>query len=63
MKNIEVLRRLVFFNYVFFLVSALDKVEQSINFKINACTTEEIVDKVTQVHILFREPVEQNKPN
>ncbi len=45
------------------IVSALDKVEQSINFKINACTTEEIVDKVTQAHILFREQVEQNKPN
>ena len=45
------------------VVSALDKVEQSINFKINACTTEEIVDKVTQAHILFCEQVEQNKPN
>ena len=45
------------------VVSALDKVEQSINFKINACTTEEIVDKVTQAHILFREHVEKNKPN
>ncbi|MBW1856233.1 MAG: hypothetical protein JRJ00_16445, partial [Deltaproteobacteria bacterium] len=30
------------------LISALEKVEQSINFKMNACTTDEIIDKVTR---------------
>ena len=45
------------------LISALEKVEQAINFKMNACTTDEIVHKVTQAHILFRKHVEHNKPN
>ena len=45
------------------LISALEKVEQSINFKINACTTDEIIDKVTRAHILFCEHIEKNKPN
>ena len=45
------------------LISALEKVEQSINFKMNACTTDEIIDKVTRAHILFCKHIEQNKPN
>ena len=45
------------------LISALEKVEQAINFKMNACTTDEIIDKVTQAHILFCKHIEQNKPN
>ena len=45
------------------LISALEKVEQVINFKMNACTTDEIIDKVTQAHILFCKHIEQNKPN
>jgi hypothetical protein len=45
------------------LISALEKVEQSINFKMNACNTDESIDKVTQAHILFRKHVEQNKLN
>ena len=45
------------------VVSALEKVEQSINFKMNACNTDEIIDKVTRAHILFRKHIEQNKTN
>lgn len=45
------------------LISALEKVEQAINFKMNACTTDEIVEKVNRAHILFFEHVEQNKRN
>ena len=45
------------------LISALEKVEQSINFKMNACTTDEIIEKVTRAHILFCEHIEQNKAN
>ena len=45
------------------LISALEKVEHSFNFKINECTTEEIIDEVTRAHILFCKHIEQNKPN
>ena len=45
------------------LISDLEKVEQAIIFKMNACTTDEIIDKVTQAHKLFCQHIEKNKPN
>jgi hypothetical protein len=45
------------------LISALEKVEHSFNFKMSACTTEEIIDEVTRAHILFCKNIEQKEPN